>query len=107
MHPIFSSQGMEYNFVDLSEATLRDVHLPAFKATLDAGALTLMSAFNDIAGVPATGNRSSGWMKLKPEKMGVKWENMETPCGNAAETKINDDLFIEGWKFRFYSRLVT
>ena len=50
-------QGMEYNFVELSEAALRDIHLPAFKATLEAGALTLMSAFNDIAGVPATGNR--------------------------------------------------
>lgn len=51
------SAGMEYNFVELSEAALRDIHLPAFKATLEAGALTLMSAFNDIAGVPATGNR--------------------------------------------------
>ena len=48
---------MDYNFVEVSEATLRDVHLPAFKACLDAGALTLMSAFNDIAGVPASGNR--------------------------------------------------
>ena len=51
------SGGMDYNFVDVSEATLRDVHLPCFKACLDAGALTLMSAFNDIAGVPASGNK--------------------------------------------------
>ena len=51
------SGGMDYNFVEISEATLRDVHLPAFKACIDAGALTLMSAFNDIAGVPASGNR--------------------------------------------------
>ncbi|CAK9032437.1 unnamed protein product [Durusdinium trenchii] len=51
------SGGMEYNFVEISESTLRDVHLPAFKACLDAGALTLMSAFNDIAGVPASGNK--------------------------------------------------
>jgi len=51
------SGGMEYNYVDISEATLRDVHLPAFKASFDAGAVTVMSAFNDIAGVPATANR--------------------------------------------------
>jgi len=56
------SGGMDYNFVEVSEATLRDVHLPAFKACLDAGALTLMSAFNDIAGVPASGNR---WLQTE------------------------------------------
>ncbi|SEM51507.1 beta-glucosidase [Luteibacter sp. UNCMF331Sha3.1] len=49
--------GMEYNTVDISPQTLRDVHLPPFKAALDAGALTFMSAFNDINGVPASGNR--------------------------------------------------
>lgn len=49
--------GMEYNFVDISEAALRDIHLPAFKASFDAGALTVMSAFNDISGVPCSGNR--------------------------------------------------
>ncbi|MFC4728835.1 glycoside hydrolase family 3 N-terminal domain-containing protein [Coralloluteibacterium thermophilus] len=51
------SAGMDYNSVDISEAALRDIHLPPFKAAFDAGALTVMSAFNDIAGVPASGNR--------------------------------------------------
>lgn len=46
--------GMEYNSVDIAEQTLRDVHLPPFKAVFDAGALTVMSAFNDINGVPAS-----------------------------------------------------
>ncbi|MCD9027973.1 glycoside hydrolase family 3 C-terminal domain-containing protein [Luteimonas sp. BDR2-5] len=46
--------GLEYNSVEISEGTLRDVHLPPFKAALDAGALTVMSAFNDINGVPAS-----------------------------------------------------
>lgn len=49
--------GMEYNAVDIAPQTLRDVHLPPFKAALDAGALTFMSAFNDINGVPASANR--------------------------------------------------
>ncbi|KAG9560055.1 hypothetical protein KCV01_g21382, partial [Aureobasidium melanogenum] len=48
---------MEYNTVDIAPQTLRDVHLPPFKAALDAGAITLMSAFNDINGVPASANR--------------------------------------------------
>ncbi|MBB3933500.1 beta-glucosidase [Kaistia hirudinis] len=48
--------GMEYNTADIPETTLRQTHLPPFKAAFDAGALSTMSAFNDIAGVPATGN---------------------------------------------------
>jgi len=49
--------GMEYAQVDISPQTLHDVHLPPFKATLAAGARALMSAFNDINGVPASANR--------------------------------------------------
>lgn len=49
--------GMEYNTVDIAPQTLRDVHLPPFKAAIEAGALTIMSAFNDINGVPASANR--------------------------------------------------
>ncbi len=49
--------GLDYNAVELSEATLREVHLPPFQAAFAAGALTTMSAFNDINGVPSTGNK--------------------------------------------------
>jgi beta-glucosidase len=49
--------GLEYNSVEMSEATLRETHLPPFQASFAAGALTTMSAFNDINGVPATANR--------------------------------------------------
>src|SRR5690606_4315289 len=45
--------GMDYNYVEISRGTLRDVHLPPFKAAFDAGALTVMTAFNDINGIPA------------------------------------------------------
>jgi beta-glucosidase len=48
--------GREYNTTDMSEVTLRDIHLPPFKAAADAGAKTFMSAFNDLNGVPASGN---------------------------------------------------
>jgi beta-glucosidase len=48
--------GLDYNSVDVSERTLRDVYFPPFQAALDAGALSLMAAFNEISGVPATAN---------------------------------------------------
>ena len=48
--------GMEYNSVDIAPQTLRDVHLPPFQAAFDAGALAVMSSFNDINGVPASAN---------------------------------------------------
>ncbi len=48
--------GMDYNTTDIPETTLRETHLPAFKAGVDAGVLSTMSSFNDIAGVPSTGN---------------------------------------------------
>ncbi|MEI2455284.1 glycoside hydrolase family 3 N-terminal domain-containing protein [Lysobacter firmicutimachus] len=49
--------GLDYNAVDLAPQTLHEVHLPPFKAAIEAGALTVMSSFNDINGVPATANR--------------------------------------------------
>ena len=48
--------GRDYNSVELSERTLRDIYLPPFKAALAAGAGSVMSAFNEIAGVPGTCN---------------------------------------------------
>jgi beta-glucosidase len=48
--------GRDYNTTDMSEQRLREVYLPPFKAAVDAGVGTLMSAFNDLNGVPASGN---------------------------------------------------
>lgn len=48
--------GRDYQFTPLSERALRETYLPPFKACIDAGVLTVMTAFNDIDGVPATGN---------------------------------------------------
>ena len=49
--------GRDYNTVDMSERELRTTYLPPFKATVDAGVATFMTAFNDVNGVPATGNK--------------------------------------------------
>lgn len=50
--------GREYNSVDISERSLWETYLPPFKAAVDAGAATFMNAFNDINGIPSTGNKS-------------------------------------------------
>lgn len=52
----FVEGGREYNTVDISENTLRNVVLPPFKAAVDAGAATFMNAFNEIGGTPSTAN---------------------------------------------------
>src|ERR1051326_128987 len=48
--------GRDYNTTDMSERTLREVYFPPFKASVNQGVGTFMSAFNDLNGVPATAN---------------------------------------------------
>ncbi len=48
--------GRDYNAVDMSERLLHEVYLPPFKAAAEAGVATFMNSFNDLNGVPATGN---------------------------------------------------
>ena len=52
----FSEGGRDYSTTYISEPVLRNVVLKPFKAALDAGVMTFMSGFNDLNGVPATGN---------------------------------------------------
>ncbi|MBK8089727.1 MAG: glycoside hydrolase family 3 C-terminal domain-containing protein [Chitinophagaceae bacterium] len=49
--------GRDYNSVDMSDRMLWETYLPPFKSALDAGAATFMNSFNDLNGVPATGNK--------------------------------------------------
>jgi beta-glucosidase len=48
--------GRDYNTTEISEHTLRQVYLPPFRAAVDAGAATIMSAFNSLNGIPASAN---------------------------------------------------
>ncbi len=52
----FAESGRDYNTVDISDNTLHNIILPPFKATIDAGVLTFMNSFNELEGIPATGN---------------------------------------------------
>jgi len=48
--------GRDYNTVDISDRTLWETYLPPFKAAADAGAATFMNSFNELNGIPASGN---------------------------------------------------
>ena len=48
--------GREYASVDISDRTLREVHLPAFAAAIECGVAAMMPAFTDLAGIPMTAN---------------------------------------------------
>ena len=49
--------GRDYNTVELSERTLRDDYLPAYKEAIDAGAATVMTSFNTLDRIPSSANR--------------------------------------------------
>ena len=51
-----SESGRDYNTTDIPEIELRNVHLPPFRAAVDAGVASLMTSFSDLNGVPATAN---------------------------------------------------
>ena len=52
----FPESGREYNTVDVGTSTLNNIVFPPFQATIDAGVRTFMNAFNELNGIPATGN---------------------------------------------------
>ena len=49
--------GRDYNTVDMSKRVFLDTYLPPYKAAIDAGAMSVMTSFNELDGVPATGNK--------------------------------------------------
>lgn len=52
-----SEAGREYNTVDMSKIRMYNEYFPPYKAAVEAGAKSVMTSFNDINGVPATGNK--------------------------------------------------
>jgi len=60
--------GRDYNSVDMSLRQLLETYLPPFKAAADAGVATFMNSFNDLNGIPATGNHY-----LQREILKGKW----------------------------------
>lgn len=65
--------GRDYNSVDISERTLREVYLPPFHAAVKRGAASVMSAFNDLNGIPASANYFTLTKILREE---WKWDGV-------------------------------
>jgi beta-glucosidase len=57
--------GRDYASVDISERTLREVHMPPFAAAVASGVAAVMPAFTDLAGIPLTANKEllRGWLR--------------------------------------------
>src|SRR5580658_3343173 len=57
--------GRDYASVDISERTVREVHMPAFAAAVASGVAAVMPAFTDLAGIPMTANKEllHGWLR--------------------------------------------
>jgi len=53
----FSESGRDYNTVDVGSSTLNNIILPPFKAAKEAGVRTFMNSFNELNGIPATGDK--------------------------------------------------
>lgn len=51
-----SEAGMDYNTTNVPEREMRNVHLPPFRAAVEAGVATVMTSFGDLDGIPATAN---------------------------------------------------
>jgi len=65
----FAESGREYNTADIGTSTLNNSVFPPFQATVDAGVRTFMNSFNELNGIPATGNTY-----LQRDILKGKWE---------------------------------
>ncbi|SHJ38689.1 beta-glucosidase [Arenibacter nanhaiticus] len=66
-----SEGGRDYNSVDMSRIKMFNEYLPPYKAAIDAGVSSVMTSFNDVDGIPASGNK---WLltDLLREQWGFK-----------------------------------
>jgi beta-glucosidase len=85
--------GRDYNTTDVSERNLREVYFPPFKATVDAGVGTFMSAFNDLNGVPASANPYTLTKVLRGE---WKFDGFVVSDYTSVEELINHGLAANG-----------
>lgn len=77
--------GRDYNTTMISERSLRNTYFPAFKAAAEAGAATLMTSFNEIDGIPSTGNR---WLLKDILRDEWGWDGMVVTDWNSAGEMI-------------------
>lgn len=84
--------GRDYNSVEVSPQTLFEMHLPAFKAAIDAGVSTVMSAFHDLNSLPCTGNK---WLLTDVLRNTLGFKGMVVSDAGAVE-QLQVHGFTEG-----------
>lgn len=112
----FAESGRDYNAVNVGIYELNNIILPPFKAATEAGVLTFMNSFNDIDGIPATGNKYLQRDLLKGEWnfqgfMVSDWASMSEMINHgfakdknhAGEIALNagSDMDMEGGVYEF------
>ncbi|MEK6280999.1 MAG: glycoside hydrolase family 3 N-terminal domain-containing protein [Acidobacteriota bacterium] len=85
--------GRDYNTTDVSERNLREVYFPPFKAAVDAGVGTFMSAFNDLNGVPTSANPFTLTQVLRGE---WKFDGFVVSDYTSVEELINHGVAANG-----------
>jgi beta-glucosidase len=85
--------GRDYNATNITERDLREIYFPPFKAALDAGVGTFMSAFNDIDGVPGSANPFTLTQVLRNE---WKFDGITVSDYESVRELINHGLAADG-----------
>lgn len=85
--------GRDYNTVDMSEMMFRDRYLPSYKAAIDAGALSVMSSFNDFAGIPSSGNK---WLLTDVLRNELGFKGFVVSDYNAINEMTNHRVVADG-----------
>ena len=78
--------GRDYNSVDMSRNKMYNEYLPPYKAAVDAGVATIMSSFNDVDGVPASGNK---WLLTDLLKKDWKFNGMVVSDYTSVNEMVN------------------
>ena len=81
-----SEAGRDYNSVDMSKIKMYNEYLPPYKAAVDAGVATIMSSFNDVDGVPASGNK---WLLTDLLKKDWKFNGMVVSDYTSVNEMVN------------------
>ncbi len=104
-----SESGKDYNATFIPETQMRDIFLPSFKAAVEAGVATTMCAYNDVNGVPASGNvylnrtvlrnewkfdgiMVSDWNSIRQMKVQGVCANLEDAAKLASDAAVDMDM---------------
>lgn len=85
--------GRDYNSVDMSQRTFRDVYLPPYEAAIKAGAMSVMTAFNSLNDVPCTENK---WLLTDVLRKEIGFKGFVVSDYNAVEELINHGVAADG-----------